>query len=734
MAYREELEKVLSKMTFDMDENLKLLKEYEENNVLKMPNLLLELVDEKYNEEQCLLAIETLLNNGYDPNCEVPDSKYNFIQNAIYTNYSGEFVVEILKIVFNLSEEGKFAEDFDLYHIDDSGDTIMHSAIYAKGYNGSIVPLYRLLTEKGFDSRVVDAKNETVYESMKRVNKLLNKFGDSEFKEARGIFLKNNPDRDKLTIEEKRKLIKIKKIKDLLNKLGDDFDKNEAFIDAFIERNPTYNYESLLIAFTDQIYDVNKCFLGIKTLLKNGVNPNVSNSLNRDFIQTAVVRGYGEDFVLKVLKEATKDNLKIKYDINRVDKDGCSLINASIYYSKYIEGVFKLYSLACELGFDSSIRDVRERTLIEAMEYMNRKENKFPEKLMLEMRTLFCEQLSITIEDSLNDISRAQETLAVKINDEEDKKTVKEEKSKTAIEKFGKVLTDKKYDSSVAIGRDKELKNLMISLAQEKKTPLVVGESGVGKTAVVEELAYRISIGDVPDFLKNRMILEVVPSEIVAGCKYVGEFEQVMVDLIDSCKKNNAILFIDEIHSIYGVGATESKNSDMASILKYHIERSGLKVVGTTTEAEYQEYFAEDALKRRFEKIVVEEPDDALLYTILNKVMDDYCSRVKLDFAEDGIKEKIIDVIMDVTDDKCRVYNDKVNNPDLAISIIDKAFAFAKVYGDGNITKDHFVESFSSCDRIYETARERAINMLKQDDRKEKKGKVLDVDFSKFRR
>lgn len=145
------------------------------------------------------------------------------------------------------------------------------------------------------------------------------------------------------------------------------------------------------------------------------------------------------------------------------------------------------------------------------------------------------------------------------------------------FEKYGKVLNKKNYIVSPTIGREKELKNVMITLAQDKKRPLIVGESGVGKTAIVDELAYRIKIGQVPNFLQGKIILEVNPSNVVAGCQYVGMFEENMTKLIQLCEKFDVIVFIDEIHTIYGIGSSTRKDNDMASMLKYYIDRINCK-------------------------------------------------------------------------------------------------------------------------------------------------------------
>lgn len=304
------------------------------------------------------------------------------------------------------------------------------------------------------------------------------------------------------------------------------------------------------------------------------------------------------------------------------------------------------------------------------------------------------------------------------------------------LEKYGKILNKKNYIVAPTVGREKEMKNLMITLAQDKKRPLLVGESGVGKTSLIDELAYRIKTGQVPNFLQEKIILEVSPSDIVAGCEFVGMFEEKMNKLMRLCEKLDIIVFIDEIHTIYGAGCGKKSNNDMASMLKYYIDRTGLKVIGTTTEKEYQEFFSTDALKRRFEKIIVKEPTEDILYQIVDKVIRDYYIKNEIFFENENVKNQIVNIILTATKKSHRVYNDVVNNPDLAISIIDKAFAFAKVYDSKFITAEHFIEALECCDRIYEPSIEEAIARLKELDISISKPvqKILKIDFSRFKK
>lgn len=281
------------------------------------------------------------------------------------------------------------------------------------------------------------------------------------------------------------------------------------------------------------------------------------------------------------------------------------------------------------------------------------------------------------------------------------------------LEKFGRVLNKKEYKVSPTIGRERELRNLLVSLCADEKMPLLVGESGVGKTAIVEELAFRIQTGQVPSFLQDRIVLEIIPSEMVAGCGIVGTFEEKIKELMELCEKYNVILFIDEIHTIFGAGKAKGDANDFAAILKPYISRGNIKIIGATTTEEYHEYFSSDALKRRFDIVKVEEPNTQVLEQIIDKIISDYCLKNNISFEDENIKNQIVRIILSATKKSHRVYDDMVNNPDLAVSIIDKAFGIAKSDENGIITIEHFVEAFECCDRIYDSTKDKAIKELR---------------------
>lgn len=505
-----------------------------------------------------------------------------------------------------------------------------------------------------------------------------------------------------------------KDIRNLLKKMTDDMHSNVKKIKSVFgsiyytdEEN-----QSILHILVDDKYDEEKCFLAIKSLLQIGLSPNLEADFQYNFIQTALYTGYSEEFILNIINESLKYNL----NINHVDADKDTIIHTAIYSDDYLGEVEGIYDLLCSNGYDCTKVCSEGRNLLEAMIF----QKQYSEEQIQRFKTKF--------EKRYPKIKQKAPVVSVTptLSDEDI----------LELEKYGKILNNKNYIVAPTIGREKELKNLMITLAQDKKRPLIVGESGVGKTSIVDELVYRIRTGQVPGFLQGKIIVEITPGDIVAGCNFVGRFEENMTKVMKLCERLDAIVFIDEIHTIYGTGASLEKNNDMAAILKHYIDRSNLKVIGTTTEKEYEKYFSNDTLKRRFEKITVKEPTEDILYQIVNKVIEDYYLKNGIFFENENIRSKIVNIILGATEKSYRIYNDIVNNPDLAISIVDKAFAFAKVYDSEFITAEHFIEGFECCDRIYEFTKKQAIEKLKKLDTSITKPvqKILKIDFNRFKK
>ena len=238
----------------------------------------------------------------------------------------------------------------------------------------------------------------------------------------------------------------------------------------------------------------------------------------------------------------------------------------------------------------------------------------------------------------------------------------------SALEEYGRNLNQMAKEGKIdpVIGRAKEIERVIqILIRRTKNNPVLIGEPGVGKTAIAEGLAQRIVAGEVPELLKDKEIINVDMGGLVAGSKYRGDFEERVKNIIEEVKsKKNVILFIDELHTIVGAGSAEG-SLDAANILKPELARGDLQVIGATTLDEYRKYIEKDAaLERRFQPVTVDEPtvDDAI--EILRGIKDKYEAFHKVEIQDDAIVSAV-----KLSD---RYINDR-QLPDKAIDLVDEA-------------------------------------------------------------
>jgi len=216
------------------------------------------------------------------------------------------------------------------------------------------------------------------------------------------------------------------------------------------------------------------------------------------------------------------------------------------------------------------------------------------------------------------------------------------EETYNSLNKFAKNLNElaDKGKLDPVIGRDEEIRRILQILSRRtKNNPMLVGEPGVGKTAIVEGLAHRIVAGDIPENLKNKQIFSLDMGALIAGAKYKGEFEERLKAVIKEVTSSDGdiVLFIDEIHTLVGAGAGEGA-MDAANILKPALARGELRAIGATTLDEYQKYFEKDkALERRFQKVQVNEPDTESAISILRGIKDKYEHHHKVRIKDDAI-------------------------------------------------------------------------------------------------
>lgn len=216
------------------------------------------------------------------------------------------------------------------------------------------------------------------------------------------------------------------------------------------------------------------------------------------------------------------------------------------------------------------------------------------------------------------------------------------EETYNALNKYAKNLNElaKSGKLDPVIGRDEEIRRvLQILTRRTKNNPMLVGEPGVGKTAIAEGLAHRIVDGDVPENLKDKVIYSLDMGALIAGAKYKGEFEERLKAVVKevTSSEGDVVLFIDEIHTLVGAGGGEGA-MDAANILKPALARGELRAIGATTLDEYQKYFEKDkALERRFQKIMVDEPDTESAISILRGIKEKYETHHKVRIKDDAI-------------------------------------------------------------------------------------------------
>ena len=280
-------------------------------------------------------------------------------------------------------------------------------------------------------------------------------------------------------------------------------------------------------------------------------------------------------------------------------------------------------------------------------------------------------------------------------------KETKKNKKESSLDEFTIELTSIANKFDEVIGRDEEIDRVMQVLARRKKNnPVLVGEAGVGKTAIVEGLAKKIALNFVPDALKNKKIYSLDIGSLVAGTKYRGEFEKRMKAILSELKKENEpILFIDEIHMIVGAGATGSGNMDVANLLKPALAKGEIRCIGATTYEEYKNNFEKDrALNRRFQKIDIKEPSIEDTIKILKGLKSKYEEFHNVRYSEEAMKTATI---------LAKKYLREKFLPDSAIDLIDEAGAKFKLRGKKLITKSD-IESIVS--KIANIPKESATN------------------------
>ena len=245
------------------------------------------------------------------------------------------------------------------------------------------------------------------------------------------------------------------------------------------------------------------------------------------------------------------------------------------------------------------------------------------------------------------------------------------------LERYGENFTERKYVTNPAIGRDEEIKQLILILLTPEKSGILVGKPGIGKTAIVEGLGYRIQRGEVPDALKGYSIWKLNTASLIGVMP--GTNEPKITMLLNEIKDTEKlILFIDEIHTLIGTEAGGG-GMDFAQVFKPGLDRGNIKMIGATTTEEYDQYILRDkAFVRRFQKVEVAEPSREHTIEILTGTIPkfEYKTGAKMKYTP-FVQEKIMAFIVDLTSEFKRVYEFSARYPDVALAIVQQAFSYA---------------------------------------------------------
>lgn len=270
--------------------------------------------------------------------------------------------------------------------------------------------------------------------------------------------------------------------------------------------------------------------------------------------------------------------------------------------------------------------------------------------------------------------------------------------NESILEKYGENLTLVKYITNPAIARDKELKELVMVLLTPEKSACLVGKPGIGKTAIVEGLAYRMQMNDMPNALKGYSVYKISTPSLIG----TTDGENKVVALVNELKgMDKVIIFIDEIHML--IGARGEGPMDLANMLKEGLSRGTVKLIGATTVDEYERYILRDkAFVRRFERIDISEPTKEMCVQILMRTLPkiEIQTGVRLNYTN-FIKEKIMKFIVNMTSEYKRVYEISSRYPDIALTLLRQAFSAALFDNKQEVSFKHIYEAIKNTKAVY---------------------------------
>ena len=284
------------------------------------------------------------------------------------------------------------------------------------------------------------------------------------------------------------------------------------------------------------------------------------------------------------------------------------------------------------------------------------------------------------------------------------------------LEKYGEDYTKKEYITDPAIAREEEIKQAILILLTPDKSAILVGKPGIGKTAIIEGIAYRIQKGMLPDVLKNQRIIKINVSSIMGTAVSNGSLEQrleILVREIKEAGKGNLILFIDEVHLLINKSAENSM--DFANMLKPSLDRGDIKMIGATTTEEYEQYILRDrAFNRRFQKIDIAETnvEDTVKIMMGSYPRYEKQTGVMLDYT-DFVKERIMKFLVEMTTEYNRIYEVAARYPDVCLTLLANAFSYALFDNENKVKMKHIYKAVVNARNIYENKKKKEIAKFK---------------------